>query len=153
MNLSQHFTLEELVASETAARLGIDNKPDIAMIEHMRRYLVPGLEQIRALLKSPIHVNSGYRSLALNAAVPGSAPSSQHTKGEAADILSPSFGGPYAMCEAIIESGISFDQIIFEYGDLGWCHISFAKAPRKSVLSKFHTSPYIAGLQPDPETA
>jgi len=153
MNLSSHFTLEELVASEIAARLAIDNLPTDSMIEHMRTYLVPGLENLRNLLGGPIHIASGYRSPELNAAVPGSASTSQHVKGEAADILVPSFGGPYAVCRKVITSGLAFDQVIFEYGDTGWCHISFAAAMRRSVLSKFHTSPYLAGLHVDPNAA
>jgi zinc D-Ala-D-Ala carboxypeptidase len=150
MKLSAHFTLEELIASETAARLGIDNRPSDAVIAHMRNHLAPGLESVRAIFGAPVHVNSGYRSAALNAAIAGSASNSQHIRGEAADILVPSFGAPYAVCRRIIESGIAFDQLIFEFGNRGWCHVSFAAQPRRIVLSKFRGSPYVAGLQHDP---
>lgn len=150
MQLSEHFSLEELVASETAARLGIDNTPSDALIAHMRLYLVPGLERLRTLFDAPVHINSGYRSQALNAAIPGAAWNSQHTLGEAADILVPAYGAPFAVCQRVIGSGIAFDQVIFEYGNNGWCHVSFSASPRRSVLSKFQGSPYIVGLQPDP---
>ncbi|HVO89822.1 MAG TPA: D-Ala-D-Ala carboxypeptidase family metallohydrolase [Casimicrobiaceae bacterium] len=153
MNLSPHFTLEELVASQTAARLAIDNQPPAEIVERMRRLLAPGLEQIRAMLASPVHVTSGYRSAALNAAIPGAAANSQHTRGEAADILVPAVGGPYQVCRRIIASGIAFDQLIFEYGNRGWCHVSFAAEPRHDVRSKFNGTTYLAGLQPDPAGA
>ena len=153
MKLSTHFSLEELVVSETAARLGIENIPTDATVAHMRDYLVPGLEEIRTLFVAPIHVNSGYRSIALNSAIPGAAWNSQHTKGEAADILVPTVGGPFLVCSAIINSNIDFDQIIFEYGNHGWCHVSFSANPRRNILSKFQGSPYLVGLLSDPASA
>lgn len=144
MNLSEHFTLEELTFSETAARLGINNIPDTDLIAHAQEFLVPGLEQIRKILGQPIKINSGYRSPALNKAVPGSANTSQHTKFEAADILIPKLGLPSIVCKAIINSGIAFDQMIYEYGS--WTHISFSAKPRRSILTKWQGQPYVAGI-------
>ena len=93
--LSPHFTLEELTFSETASRLGIDNTPSDELIEHAKQYLVPGLERVRVFLDQPIHVNSGYRSVELNAAVPGSSNTSQHTKFEAGDLTCQDYGTPF----------------------------------------------------------
>ena len=61
MHLSEHFTLEELVASELAARHGIDNAPPIAFDVNLR-HLADGLEAVRTILgNNPIHITSGYR--------------------------------------------------------------------------------------------
>ena len=144
MKLSEHFTLEELIFSDNAVRKGIDNSPSQAEIDHALKYLIPGLEQVRTLLAQPIKINSGYRSPALNAATPGSSNTSQHTKFEAADILSPNFGSPLEVCKAILNSGIKFDQMIYEYGS--WTHVSFSANPRRSILSKWQDQPYVSGI-------
>lgn len=142
--LSEHFTLEELIFSVTAARENIDNLPLPDQVNHAKLYLVPGLEQIRTLLGKPLHINSGYRSIALNAATPGSSNTSQHTKFEAADITSPEFGDPISIAKAIIASNIIFDQLIYEY--TSWVHISFSEKPRKIIMTKRTGKPYEPGI-------
>jgi zinc D-Ala-D-Ala carboxypeptidase len=119
MQLSEHFSLEELTASEVAARMGIDNTPSPEIIENLRR-LARFLEGVRNVLGGrPIHINSGYRSPALNSAVRGTK-SSAHMTGRAADIVCPSFGTPLEICKAIRDSELAFDQVIFEFSS--WCH-------------------------------
>jgi zinc D-Ala-D-Ala carboxypeptidase len=123
MQLSTHFSLEELVASQEAVRKGIDNTPTAAIIENLRR-LCEGLERVRVALNSkPIHVSSGYRCPALNRAI-GGAEKSAHMDGLAADILCPQFGSPLDVARAIAAAGLGTDQIIHEYGR--WCHVAFA---------------------------
>jgi len=122
MRLTKHFTLEELVASETAARLGIDNTPTTAILENLVD-LAKGLEKIRLELGGrPIHINSGYRCAELNTKI-GGAMSSLHLRGLAADIICPSFGSPLAVCRAIAAAKLNTDQVIHEFGH--WCHVSF----------------------------
>lgn len=132
MNLSEHFTLDELVHSQAAARRGIDNRPTDAALANMRNVLCPGLEQVRELLGKPILISSGYRSPRLNTAVGGYA-KSQHMEGLAADFTCPGFGSPLAVAHAIRNSGIEFDQLLYEFDS--WVHISFAKHPRLQVLT------------------
>lgn len=132
MNLSAHFTLEELTHSQTASRRGIDNTPPDSVIANMRDVLCPGLEQVRTLLGKPILISSGYRSPRLNATVGGSA-KSQHMEGLAADFTCPGFGPPLVVAHAIKNSGIEFDQLLYEFGE--WVHISFARHPRLQVLT------------------
>ena len=61
MHLSEHFTFEELIASEIAARHGINNSPPIAYDANLR-HLADGLEAVRVILgNNPIHITSGYR--------------------------------------------------------------------------------------------
>jgi len=135
MMLSKHFSLEELTASEVAARAGIDNTPPAEAIRNVVR-LAEGLELVRAALRNnPIHVKSGYRSPRLNQMVGGSK-NFMHTQGLAADILCPAFGPPLEVCRAIATSGIPADQVIHEFGR--WCHVGFAPeghAARNELLT------------------
>jgi len=69
---------------------------------------------------------------------------SQHMLGLAMDFISPKFGSPWDVCQALVNSGLNFDQIIYEYGR--WCHLSFAPNPRRVVLTKLSGQPYRPGL-------
>lgn len=144
MRLSEHFTLDELVASENAARLNIDNTPTQEHLLNIRAFLVPGLEQVRALLGKPMIVTSGYRCPALNAQTPGSSPTSAHPMGYAADFICPGFGTPWEICQAIAASSIRFDQLIYEYA--AWVHVSFDPRLRMVLTTKLAGQPYREGL-------
>jgi len=119
MNITPNFSLDELTASETAARHGWDNSPGPAELANLKR-LADLLEQVRALLGKPVLVNSAYRGKQVNDAV-GSKDTSQHRIGCAADIRVPGMT-PDQVVRKIIASGINFDQVICEYNS--WCHIS-----------------------------
>src|SRR5262249_10185180 len=92
MNLTAHFTLEELVFSSLAVRLKLDNTPSAEVIEHLK-LLAMGLEQLRSRLAAPIHIDSGYRCPLLNSLIHG-AVHSAHLLGYAADFVCPGFGSP-----------------------------------------------------------
>jgi uncharacterized protein YcbK (DUF882 family) len=134
MNLSPNFTLDELTASQTAARKGLDNTPNATEIANLVR-VAALLEEVRALVKKPILVNSGFRSKQVNDAV-GSRDTSQHRIGCAADIRVPGMT-PREVVEACIAANIGYDQIIEEFGS--WTHISVpdspARPPRKQALT------------------
>ena len=130
--LSPHVTLEEMILSQTASRLGIDNTPTPEIISNLTQ-TANLIEQVRSLLGDlPIIISSGYRSLALNSAV-GGVPSSAHTQGMAADILCPNYGNPYSVCKAIEASTIDFDQLIYEFA--AWTHIAWAPNNRRQILT------------------
>lgn len=130
MNLSPHFSLAELTGSQVATRQGIDNTPVPAIIANLTR-LAMLLEQVRALVGAPITISSGYRSPALNKAV-GGASNSAHVLGLAADISTNKLA-PKALAMLIRQSGILFDQLIYEGT---WVHIGLsAGAPRRQVLT------------------
>ena len=133
MNLSPNFTLDELTASQTAARKGLDNTPNATEVANLVR-VAALLEEVRTLLNKPILINSGFRSKAVNDAV-GSRDTSQHRIGCAADIRVPGMT-PKEVVEACIAANIPFDQIIEEFGS--WTHISVpdspARPPRKQAL-------------------
>jgi len=119
MQVTPHFSLNELTASETAARRGWDNTPGPSELANLTR-LADLLEQVRALLGKPVLVNSAYRSKQVNDAV-GSKDTSQHRIGCAADIRVPGMT-PDQVVRKIIASGIAFDQCIREFD--AWTHIS-----------------------------
>jgi len=133
VNLSEHFTLEELTHSEVAERKNLDNTPNALEVSNLVR-LAALLEEVRSLLNKPILLNSGFRSKAVNDSV-GSKNTSQHRIGCAADIRVPGMT-PKQVVEAVIASDIGYDQIIEEFGS--WTHISVpdtaARPPRKQAL-------------------
>ena len=130
MNISTHFSLDEFINSQTAARQGIDNTPTDAVICSLQRTAL-GLELVRTLLGAPIIISSGYRSPALNKAVGGAA-NSQHLTGEAVDFTCPGFGTPAQVASAIKWSTIPFGQVIEEFSR--WVHISFDQNNRRQAL-------------------
>jgi zinc D-Ala-D-Ala carboxypeptidase len=134
MNLSPHFTLEEFTRSSTAQALGIANAPESYLYPALMKTAY-GLEEVRSLLgDKPIHINSGYRSPALNKAV-GSKPTSQHISGCAVDFICPLFGTPEQIVRKIVASPIAYDQVILEHGNAAkWVHISFSDRNRKTAL-------------------
>lgn len=144
MNLSEHFTLEEMTASETAARKGIDNTPSEKIIANLK-ITCQNLELVRAILGKPVLINSGYRSPALNAEV-GGADNSAHCKGWAADIICPEYGPPYEVASLLKEHLGNYDQLIYEYET--WTHVSFDPQMRRQVLSIKHGGSYQPGLVP-----
>jgi zinc D-Ala-D-Ala carboxypeptidase len=129
MNLTENFTLEELTVSDSAVRLGLSNEPTPEVAENLLKLAV-FLEQVRTLLGKPIHVNSAYRSPEVNAHV-GGKPTSQHCKGQAADIKVQGMT-PDEVTKAIIASDLPYDQVIREFNT--WTHVSFAETPRKMAL-------------------
>lgn len=125
MRLSKNFTLRELIRSNTAERMGIDNVPkDEKVIENLRNLCFEVLQPLRDYVGAPVHINSGYRSPELNRAV-GGVKNSQHSRGEACDIriASPKQGREWA---AWIEDNCRFDQMLLERNKNGgvWLHVS-----------------------------
>jgi zinc D-Ala-D-Ala carboxypeptidase len=143
MNLTPNFTLDELTASDTAARNGWDNTPNESELANLKR-LADFLEQIRVVLGKPVIVNSAFRSKKVNDAV-GSRDSSQHRIGCAADIRVPGMT-PDEVVKAIIKSGIGYDQVIREFDR--WTHVSIPnredESPRKQalIIDRQGTRPY-----------
>ena len=131
MYLSKNFTLEELLI--TSSHLpNIPNEKQVASLKILATNL---LQPARDLLGSPIHINSGFRSLAVNKEKGGSMkPLSQHCKGEAADLEA--FDN--ATLFHLIRQHLDFDQLIWEGGDdhqPAWVLASYnANGNRKEVL-------------------
>lgn len=130
MNLSDNFTLAELVASQTAHRFGIDNTPPDDVVENLRALCVNVLQPLRERLGAPIVISSGYRCPALNEKI-GGARASQHTRGQAADIIVTG-RSPVEVAGYIAESDLPFDQVIYEGT---WTHVSYSAERRGSILT------------------
>jgi len=134
MKLTEHFTLEEMTVSDIAARKGLDNTPNATEISNLMRTALL-LEQVRALVKKPITVNSAFRSKPVNDAV-GSKDTSQHRIGCAADIKVAGMS-PKEVVQACIDANVPYDQIIEEFGS--WTHISVPdsanRPPRRQALT------------------
>jgi zinc D-Ala-D-Ala carboxypeptidase len=144
MNLTPHFSLEELTASETAERNGWDNSPNDQELANLTR-LADFLEQVKVVLGGrPIMISSGLRTKKVNDAV-GSRDTSQHRIGCAADFRVPGMT-PDEVVRKIVASGIGFDQVIREFDR--WTHISVpnsdSTAPRKQalIIDKAGTRPF-----------
>lgn len=123
MNISPHFTLEELLKSPTATRLGFDEQfsPPDSIKQNLTALCENVLEPLRAKLGKPITITSGYRCERDNAAI-GGAKNSQHVLGQAADIFVEGMSVE-ELFEFINNSGIPFQQHIQEFSQ--WNHISY----------------------------
>ena len=131
MNLTEHFTLEELTHTDHRE---FDNTPNAAELTNLQR-LAEFLEKVKMVLRGkPIMINSAFRSKQVNDAV-GSKDTSQHRVGCAADIRVPSMT-PNEVVQALMASGLEYDQIIREFDS--WTHISIPNdpngKPRKQAL-------------------
>jgi putative chitinase len=146
IQLSQHFTLEEAIVSETAARKGIDNSHPSQEVITSASSTAVHMELVRGILGHPIHVNSWIRCHELNAAL-GSKSTSQHVLGEAVDFICPQFGSPIEICKKLISTLGVWDQMILEFD---WVHIAFKSSPdvtnRGEVLSLLLGGDYAQGL-------
>ncbi len=168
MQLSKHFLLSELVASDTAVRLGIDNTPPAPVIEVLRG-TAGRMEPVRSILGVPVLVTSGYRCEALervlcaesyaawcrkHSLMPSEAAwrlyfeTKAHPSGRAIDFKAPGFGTPLEICRELARyaAELGFDQLIHEFRS--WAHISWPAghaAPRRQVLTINGSGAY-AGL-------
>lgn len=122
-----NFTLEELVRSDTAKRLNLDNTPDQDSLAKLGRLAREILQPVRNRWEKPITVTSGYRSRAVNKAVGGVA-TSQHMSGEAADIVCDNNRGLYRLMKQMIKDGeITVGQLLDENNG-SWIHVSLPNA-------------------------
>lgn len=122
----KYFTLKEMIASAAATREGIDNTPGLQETEALTALVEDVLDPLREMYGHPIHVTSGYRCEALNKAV-GGAKTSQHLRGEAADIHTGK-RGENAKLYRLIEKYYDYDQLIWEHGtdqEPSWVHVSY----------------------------
>ena len=128
--MTPHFSLEEFTASDTAARLGIDNRLPDELRENALKTLQM-MERIRFHIDAPITITSGYRCEALNRAV-RSKSGSDHTLAFAVDFKAPKAGTPFEIAKdlASVIDVLGIGQLIFEFGT--WVHVSLAR-PEKTI--------------------
>jgi hypothetical protein len=152
MNLSANFTLKEL----TVTRLSIDNTPDEETIENLKLLCEMVLQPVRNHFGKSVTVNSGYRSLAVNAAVGGvqGAKPSDHTRGMAADIEIDGLPNP-ELAQWIMDN-LNYTQLILEFytqgqSNSGWVHVSYdpnnLKKQELTAVKVAGKTTYLNGLQ------
>jgi len=153
--LSENFYLSEFQVSEVAARRGIDMSIPVGspVYYNIKRLVSEVLQPARDAVGLPFVITSGYRPQKLNRII-GGATTSQHTVGEAADIVVPGLS-PYEVCRAIVDAGIPFDQLIHEFGR--WTHVSTRRIgarPRGQTLTSMkrrtlgiRRTIYVPGIQ------
>ena len=138
MKLSPNFSLNELTQSETALRKGLSNEPTQETVSALQLLVVNVLQPIRDHYAKGVKVNSGYRSPEVNVSVGGSK-TSDHCKGQAADIEIP--GVANAELAKYIKDELQFTQLILEFYtpgvlDSGWVHVSYDPTNlKKQVLT------------------
>jgi len=129
-NITMHFTIDELYASQTAKARGIKNKPGVPEIINLVYLAAYVLEPLREAMGEPIKIGSGYRCPALNRAVGGVA-NSQHMKGQAADLCIDGDLKKGKRWFEWIRQHCQFDQLIWEHNAKGsyWVHVSYVHPP------------------------
>lgn len=107
--ISKDFSYREFERSEVADAKHICNVITSFEVRDSIQALTENvLQPLRDAWGKPLKVNSGYRCKALNAAV-GGVPTSQHVKGEAADIAT---GDPVKLARLAVKLGLPVDQMI-----------------------------------------
>lgn len=130
IKITENISLNELLASETATRRGIDNTPDGNVLKNLIEASNNLWQPVRDYLCFPIVINSGYRSPKLNTAI-GGAKNSSHLYGLAIDFVVPGFGNTRKIIKALNEffkeKNIPFDQLILEYptSPNSWVHLGY----------------------------
>ena len=142
MQLSEHFSMTEMVHSDTALKYGIKNEPETPEeAEEVKKNLIAIcnqiLEPLREYMQQPIYINSAYRCKKLNNILHSSSPTSKHLSGAAVDIRISSVEQMNKMIGFI--RTIEFDQLIIERNKNGgrWLHVSYNRTGknRKQILN------------------
>lgn len=148
--LSDHFTLGELIRSDTADRKGIDNTPPDELVHKLRYLCTELLEPIRNHFNKPFRPNSAYRSQELNRIIGGSS-KSQHCKAEAVDIEIPGISN-YDLA-VWVRDNLKYDQVILECyrqgePNSGWVHISVKEksVDNRAAVLTYSNKKYSNGL-------
>jgi len=145
MQLSKNLSLKEVIKSNTATRLGINNTPEQWEINNLMAVAENVFQPLRDHFGVPIGVSSGYRCKALNKAIGGSK-YSQHMIGEALDLDADIYGGlKNSEIFNYIKKNLEWDQMIWEFGDdeePDWVHVSYKEAGnnRKQIKRAYRDS-------------
>ena len=136
MQLSRNFTLQELIKSDTAIRMDINNNPNSGQIEKLKDLCENILQPVRDHF-GRVKVTSGFRSEKLCLAIKSSI-NSQHARSEACDF--DCIGIDNEALADWIYMNLEFDQLILEFytpgePNSGWIHCSYTSdQPRKQFL-------------------
>lgn len=141
MDISPHFSYDEVTKSKTALDLGIDNSLPLELLPQVQLVANMLLENIREHFDKPVRINSWYRCPAVNQMISNN-PNSQHTKGEAVDFTIPGISN--FEVASYIRDNLTFDQVILERS---WIHVSLVSDNnRHQVLRTDDGRTYQKGL-------
>jgi zinc D-Ala-D-Ala carboxypeptidase len=152
MQLTNNFSLAEMVKSDTALRHDMDNTPGEAEIASLKTLCEKVLQPVRDHFQTGVKVNSGFRHPEVNAKVGGSK-TSDHCRGQASDIEIP--GVPNADLAVWIMENLEYTQLILEFytpgvPDSGWVHVSYdptnLKKQNLTATKKDGKTVYLPGL-------
>lgn len=139
MKLTDNFSLAEFEASDTAARLGIDNSVPTELMPNLiaiATWLQVLRNRLAKHLNKPVSVkvSSGYRGPRLNKAI-GGAKSSSHMEALAADIKvsGVSVDELFELIQELM-ADMPADQVIHEFGS--WVHVAVAH-PKSTPRNQF----------------
>jgi zinc D-Ala-D-Ala carboxypeptidase len=150
--LTTNFSLHELTKSETALRLNMANEPGLVEIANLTTLAKEILQPVRDKYGKGVKVNSGFRHPEVNAKVGGSK-TSDHCKGQAADIEIPGIAN-YELADYIAKN-YKFTQVILEFytqgiPDSGWVHVSYDPSNLKcevlTAIKQNNKTVYLKGL-------
>ena len=134
--ISKNFSYHEFEQSDTARQYRIMNIISTPEVRDAVKALVQNvLQPLRDKVGRPLNISSGYRNAELNAKVGGAA-TSQHCKGEAADVWCPTLT-PYDLARAVIEKGIPYDQMILYPS---FIHLSYKKDGEQRMQILYNAS-------------
>ena len=144
MKLSKNLSLAEVVRSETAKRLDIDNTPLKEHIDNLKIIAEKVFQPIRDHFACPIHVSSGYRGEALNKAIKG-ASTSLHMTGQALDIDMDFTDVSNTDIFNYIKDNLEFDTLIWEFsnedGSPKWVHVSYREGKNRNQILEAYKEP------------
>ena len=144
MKLSKNLSLAEVVRSETAKRLDIDNTPTKEHLENLKVIAEKVFQPIRDHFQCPIHVSSGYRGEALNRAIRGAA-TSLHMQGCALDIDMDFTKVSNTEIFNYIKDNLEFDTLIWEFsnedGSPKWVHVSYREGKNRNQILEAYKEP------------
>ena len=136
--ISKNFSYHEFEHSDIAKEERITNTITSVEVRDAIKSLVDNLLQpLRDAVKKPLKISSGYRCPALNSHYKvGGSPTSQHVKGEAADVWCATLT-PYELASAVIKAGLSYDQMILYPG---FVHLSYKKNGQQRMQLLYNKS-------------
>jgi hypothetical protein len=142
--ITKNFARSEYTRSRSASALNISNQPTNEHALNIDAHARAIMQPLRDAIGAPVVINSGYRSQALNDVTPGASKTSQHMRGEAADIECSALSN-LALAQLIVDLKLPFDQLILEFHNKqdkasGWVHVSHRRdgQNRGEILSSRH---------------
>lgn len=126
--ISKYLTIADAIKSETAIRNGIDNSMNDGQLANAKYFAVNVFDPIKDKFPNALNT-SFFRSSEVNKLVGGSA-SSFHSYAGASDIDSIGNVDNKAIFKFVLDGGVPFNELIWEYGTLSapdWVHVGLLK--------------------------